>query len=123
MLYAEQDSLRVEVKIPRNLTKLPEGDYVLMLRNNVGRSHTEVADIGDFGADFAVSFDTEGAEFYDTEMYHHIAWFWPSTPTAGEYSYQLTKGDTVVASGLLMVVKGRNVDEYEKEQIYEQFNG
>ena len=123
MLYAQQDSLRVEVKIPRNLTKLPEGDYVLMLRNNVGRSHTEDADIGDFGADFAISFDTEGAEFYDTELYHHIAWIWPSTPTAGEYSYKLTKGDTVVASGLLMVVKGRNVDEYEKEQIYEQFNG
>lgn len=123
MLYAQQDSLRVEVKIPRNLTKLPEGDYVLLLRNNTNRSHTEVADIGDFGADFAISFETEGADFRDTELFHHIAWWWPSTPTAGEYSYRLTKGDTVVASGLLMVVKGRNVDEYENVKIYEQFNG
>lgn len=120
MLYASQDNQLETLHIPRNLTQLPSGSYVLEVRSNVNRTHSTPADGGAFNADFNFDFST-GAVFIDMPLYHRATFSWPETPQAGEYSYWLKKGGVIVASGLLMVTKGHNTEEYDNSVEYEQY--
>lgn len=120
MLYASQDSISCTLLIPRNITELPSGGYVLEVRNNVNRTTSNPADGGAFNNDFNFDFST-GSVFVDMPLYHRATFSWPITPQAGEYSYWLKKGGVIVASGLLMVTAAHDVDEYNKVAEYEQY--
>lgn len=113
------------VKIPRNVSNLPEGDYRIALRNNVGRGEIELSnEVGEFNDDFSLDFSiTTGNSVIDTTLYHIVEWVWQRVPTMGEYTYTLYKGDVVVARGLMMVTEEREIGQYDKEVTYEQYEG
>lgn len=113
------------VKIPRNVSNLPEGDYRIALRNNVGRGEIALSnEVGEFNDDFSLDFSiTTGNSVIDTTLYHIVEWMWPRVPTMGEYTYTLYKGDVVVARGLMMVTEEREIGQYDKAVTYEQYEG
>lgn len=119
MLYLFKDSLRNEVMIPRVLSVLPSGDYSLNFRNNANREMSSAAK-ADFNYDFSLDF-SQGLAVEDSALYHRATFSWPSTPQSGEYTYWLTKGDVVVAMGLLIITASRKVEEYDNLMTYEQY--
>lgn len=119
MLYTPANSIRNEVMIPRVITVLPSGGYTLHLRNNANRTMAS-ASKSDFNYDFSFDFSL-GLGVEDMPLYHRVTFWWPSTPQSGEYTYWLTKGDVVVAMGLLMITAGREVEEYDNSMTYEQY--
>lgn len=124
MIYATTAGAQV-VKIPRNVSNLPEGDYRITLRNNVGRGEIELSnEVGEFNDDFSLDFSiTTGNSVIDTTLYHIVEWMWQKVPTIGEYAYTLYKGDVVVARGLMMVTEEREIGQYDKEVTYVQYEG
>lgn len=124
MIYATTAGAQV-VKIPRNVSNLPEGDYRITLRNNVGRGEVELSnEVGEFNDDFSLDFSiTTGNSVIDTTLYHIVEWMWPRVPTMGEYTCTLYKGDVVVARGLMMVTEEREIGQYDKALTYEQYEG
>ena len=124
MIYATTAGAQV-VKIPRNVSSLPEGDYRITLRNNVGRGEIELSnEVGEFNDDFSLDFSiTTGNSVIDTTLYHIVEWMWPNVPTIGEYAYTLYKGDVAVARGLMMVTEAREIGQYDKALTYEQYEG
>lgn len=124
MIYATTAGAQV-VKIPRNVSNLPEGDYRITLRNNVGRGEIELSnEVGEFNDDFSLDFSiTTGNSVIDTTLYHIVEWMWQKVPAIGEYAYTLYKGDVVVARGLMMVTEEREIGQYDKEVTYEQYEG
>lgn len=124
MIYTTTAGAQV-VKIPRNVSNLPEGDYRIALRNNVGRGEIELSnEVGEFNDDFSLDFSiTTGNSVIDTTLYHIVEWVWSRVPTMGEYTYTLYKGDVVVARGLMMVTEEREIGQYDKALTYEQYEG
>lgn len=124
MIYTTRSGQQ-RVEIPRNVSDLPDGEYRLVLRNNVGRGEIELSnEVGEFNDDFNIDFSiSTGNAVFDTTLYHVVEWMWPNVPTVGEYSYTLYKGDVAVARGLMMVTEAREIDEFNKVLTYEQYNG
>lgn len=122
MIYATTIGLQ-SAEIGRNVTQLPDGDYVFSLRNNVGRNDIDFGSAGEFNADFSFDFAVDsGNTVIDSLLYHTVEWSWPIVPSVGEYQYWLTKGGVVVATGLLMVTEAHEVEMYNRELQYGQYN-
>lgn len=124
MIYTTTAGAQV-VKIPRNVSDLPDGEYRLAMRNNIGRGEVELSnEFGEFNDDFSLDFSiTTGNSVIDTTLYHIVEWMWPRVPTMGEYTYTLYKGDVVVARGLMIVTEEREMGQYDKAVKYEQYEG
>lgn len=85
MIYLEQSTEPQNVKIPRNLMRVPGGDYVLSLENTFDRSRITVKP----------SCVATGALNYTVTV------SLPDLLPAGEYSYELRRGAAVVSIGIL----------------------
>ncbi len=56
-----------------------------------------------------------------SDLYHNIAVTLPADAQDGEYEYSLMSGDTMVASGLLVIGENFNPVQHEQEITYRQY--
>lgn len=56
-----------------------------------------------------------------SNLYYNLAVTLPAGIPDGEYEYTLMNGDTIMASGLLVIGENSNPSEYNKEIQYEQY--
>lgn len=123
MIYISKKDTKPSVKIPRNVSKLPSGDYSLLLRRTANRLTQDMARNGDYWEDFSFDFYQGELVVTDSRLYHDASFVWHQ-PQVGEYDYRLMKGGEIVAVGLLQVMEELEiVGQNTVNLIYEQYEG
>ena len=123
MIYISNKDARPSVKIPRNVSELPSGDYSLLLRRTANRLTQDMAKNGDYWADFSFDYFKGELNVTDSVLFHVASFMWPS-PQFGEYDYRLMKGENIVAVGMLHVVEEIEIVSQNTQNLtYEQYEG
>lgn len=108
MIYLEQTIEPQQVRIPRNLLPLPEGEYVVTLQNTIDRSRVSVTP----------------SQVTAAALYYVVNLELPDLLPAGEYSYELRKGSAVLAVGILTLGEYRyETTQYQAGATYTQYEG
>ncbi len=108
MIYLEQTTEPQEVKIPRNLIPIPGGNYVLTLENTIDRSRVTVMP----------------SRVVPAALHYCVTLSLPDVMPAGEYSYELRMGLSVLAVGILVLgAYEPSTTQYESGTSYEQYIG
>ena len=87
MIYAKQTSDPQTLYVPRNIFMMEAGDFVLGLKNTVSNSRMAIKPDG----------------VVLGSIYYELTVSFPDDMTIGEYEYQLSQGDCLMASGLLQI--------------------
>ena len=105
MIYLQNTTESQVLFIPRD-GATPQGNLVFKAKSTI---------------DLAVEVNQAVIDLQTSNLYFRLAVALPAGLPTGEYEYTLLAGDTIVASGLLVIGENTHPNQYEKEITYEQY--
>ena len=105
MIYLQNITDSQVVFVPKN-GAVPSGDLVFKAKSTI---------------DLAVEVSQGVIDLQTSDLYFRIAVTLPDGLPNGEYEYSIMNGDTILASGLLVIGENSHPSEYNKEIQYEQY--
>lgn len=105
MIYLQNTTDSQVLFVPKN-GAVPSGDLVFKAKSTI---------------DLAVEVNQGVIDLQTSNLYFRIAVTLPDGLPDGEYEYSILAGETLVASGLLVIGENSHPSEYNKEIQYEQY--